>query len=505
MTQPEALILLVSSLTKSEKKKFTSTRRETDYTVLFNIIEQGKNITVKDLKQKFGEKRKNGKFNSAVTYLYKVLLDDLLELRQNQDNHYHLFNKIMKARIMFEKSLLEEALDMLQRVKEEATLYENHYALLYASRLELEYLLFLNMPNITETDLVNKHFRINEILKNIRKINEQSALYEMLKYRLINKGYVRSKEQKNTYNDLVISELGINSSNKDSFEIKKLHQLFQSNYLISIGEYKSAFMSFRELNQLFENNKHLWANPPFYYVSMIEGILNNLRSIGNYGEMIYFIKQLKQIRHPSIGFQTHVTALIFLYELFPLLDNGDFSASLKLAEHYRKNVLENTDRLSVMQRAEISFYLSLIYIGLQDYKKAQYTLINEIVRGNSFYSLPLYRSIRLVYLIIHYELGHQDVISIESRSFKRELSKTKNAYHVERLMLNFLNKGKMMLFSAAKRKKLLLDMEPQFADIKDNIFEKQILIKFDFLAWMTSKLHQIPLSEALRNKANRIK
>jgi hypothetical protein len=500
MIQSDALILLVSSLTKQEKKKFTSSHSESDYTVLFDIIEKEKNITTKELKRAFEKKRKGAGFNSTVSYLHKVLLDDLLDLRQNQDNHYHLFDKIMKARILFEKSLFEEALEMLQQVKDKATLYENHYALLYASRLELEYLLFLNMPDMTETELVNKHFRINEILKNIRKINEQSSLYELLRHRLIYKGYVRSQKQKNDFNDLVISEMNINSSSKDSFEIKKLHQLFQSNYLIGIGEHESASLSFHELNQLFENNKHLWANPPFYYVSMIEGVLDNLRSIGNYDGMTYFIEQLRQIRHPSIGFRTHVAALIFLYELFPLLDKGDFRASLKLAGHYRKTVLENTDQLSLMRRAEISLYLTLIYIGLQDYKKAQYTLINEIVRGNNIYTFPLYRSIRLVNLIIHYELGNQDIIDIECRSIKREIAKAKNAYRVERLMLDFLGKGKLMLFSAAKRKKLLLEIEPQFIDIKNNIFEKQILKNFDFVSWIASKLHQIPLSEALRNK-----
>jgi hypothetical protein len=500
MKQSETLILLVSSLTKAEKKKFTSNRRETDYAVLFDIIGNGKNITAKELKREFEKKCKNACFNATVTYLHKVLLDGLLELRQNQDSHYHLFSKIMKARIMFEKSLFEAALDMLQQVKEEAMLHENYCALLYASRLELEYLLFLNMPGITETELINKHFRISETLKNIRKVNEQSALYELLKHRLIYGGYVRSQKQKDAFNDLVISEMSINSSNRDSFEIKKLHQLFQSDYLTGIGERESAFLSFRELNRLFENNRRLWANPPFYYVSMIEGILDNLRNAGHYSEMAYFIAQLKQIRHPSTGFQIHVAALIFLYELFPLLDRGDFQASAKLAEHCRKNVLENASRLSMMRKAEISFCLALIHIGLQDFKKAQHTLVTETACGNNFRSLPLCRSIRMVHLIIHYELGNQQIVNTECRSIKREISKTGNACLVEQLMLSFLGKGKTILYSAAKRKKLLLDVNPQFIDIKNNIFEKQILKNFDFLAWIESKLAQISLSDALRRK-----
>jgi hypothetical protein len=182
----------------------------------------------------------------------------------------------------------------------------------------LEYLLSLNFPDTDEKTLLNKHFKVNETLRVTQKIHQQSVLYELLKHRMIYKGNARSEKQRTELNDLVVSEMSIvASSNLENFEINKLHQLFQANYLISVGDYKSALHSFYELNNLLEGNKHLWSNPPIYYVFTLEGVLDSLRSLRNYDGMTHFVQQLKKLNTPSPSFNTNVTCLIFLYELFP--------------------------------------------------------------------------------------------------------------------------------------------------------------------------------------------
>src|SRR5690606_19542613 len=104
-----------------------------------------------------------------------------------------------------------------------------------------------------------------------------------------------------------------------------------------------------------------------------------------------------------------------------------------LTEKYKDTVLARKENLSLVMRAEISLYLSLIHIGFRNFKMAQKTLLSEIVRGNNIYILPSYRTIRLVNLIIHYELDNSDIVHFESRSIKREISKVEKAYRVEHL------------------------------------------------------------------------
>lgn len=504
MLKSSALISLIQSMAKPEKKAFSMAAPRTDeaphYMNLYNLISKDKTITPDSMRAKFLKQHSGASFDTTVKYLYKVLLDTMLALRTEQDSYYSLFDKILKARILFEKSLFEECFDLLNKAIVSARKLENYYALLIASRLELEYLLALNFPHIDEKQLLNKQFRINEVMRITQKINQQSALYELLKHRVLNKGNIRSEQQKNELNDLVVSEMSIvASSNVDNFEIQKLHQLFQANYLISVGDYKSALHSFYELNTLLENNKHLWSNPPIYYLLTLEGILDSLRSLKNYEGMKHFIDQLKKLDNPSLNFSANVTCLIFLYELFPLLDSGDFFASEALMQRYSENLFKKSHLLSLARNAELSLYTALIHFGLRDYTKAQKALNKIIFIGKNYSYLPLYRTIRLANLMILYEKKDFDLIKSETRSIKRDMNVVGKEYKIERSVLSFVNKQNLPI-SGMKRKALWEKIQIDFDKMHHDVFEQQITRLFDFSAWIESKIRKIPLSEVLANR-----
>ena len=489
-------------MTRSEKKAFKIASRHLnvvpDYLALYEIIAGNKNKNIDSIKAEFLKERKGASYDTSVKYLYKIILKTILDLRKEQDSYFSLLNGIMKAKILFEKSLLEECFALLNRIIEESERLENHYTLMLASRLEIEYLLTLNFASIDEKSLLNKHFRINKTLRAIMKVNEQSSIYDLLKYRLISKGNVRSAEQKVELNDLVVSEISIiSSSNLESFEINKLHQLFQANYLISVGDYKSAFRSFSELNRLFENNKHLWNNPPIYYLQTVEGVLDSLRGIRNYEGMKYFVEQLDKLESQSINFKENVNSLIFLYDLFPSLDRGDFAASMAHLNGNMKTLFNKLQLLSLNRQAELFLYASLVYFTNRKYKEA-HRYINRIIllQGKELYYLPLYRTIRLANLMILYELKDFDLIKYETRSFKREIKTAEKGYNIEKTMLRFLN-NRNIIYKKGKRDAIWEEISAELEANINDVFEHQVLKIFDFTAWMESKITKIPLAKIM--------
>lgn len=499
MSKVETLISLVNSLTKAEKKNFSTYSKDSEYYTLFSLINNNPDVSPVELKQLFAKRKSESKYETSVSYLYKLILNTLLSLREEQDTYYNLLNKILKARILFEKSLFEEALTLLKSVRQMALTQENDIAYLYASRLEQDYLTYLDFPEMSETELLRKHLKLKDSIKKIRRTNEQSELYELLKFRSIYVENIRSVEQKNTLSDLVFSELSLSASSPiDSFEINRKHLLFQANYLIAIGDYQSAIQIFYELNNLLENNKHLLANPPIYYLDALEGILNNLRMIKKYDEMEHFVSRLRLIKYPSLSFQTNVDSLIFLYTLFPLLDQGRFVQALELMEACRQSVIDRLTLLNLPRQAEICLHTSLIYIGLKDYEKASKSLRNIMVNSKGFYKYPLFRTIRLVRLIIYYDTNQYNLCESEIRALKRELSKVKKIYKTETLMLSFLGKDRLLMnFS---RNKEWGKYDKELTELRNSVFEKQILKFFDFTAWIESKILRRNLSDVLRNR-----
>jgi hypothetical protein len=501
MSRIQSLVQLTHSLSLSEKKAFRQrsgrTRREPDYMILFSLIEKNRILGPAEILAEFHKLRPGASAETTVKYLYELLLDSMLDLRRDQDSFFYLFNKLLKARILFEKSLFDECFSLLSHIIDYAGTHENFYVLLIASRFELDYLLALNFPNLSEKELLKKQFRLTEALKYVRKINEQSSLYENLKHRIAYKGHARSQKQKDELNDLVYSEISIVASlNLDNFEISKLHQLFQSNYLISVGDYQSAFNSYIELNNLFEANRHHWSNPPVYYVHTLEGVLESLRGIGNYEGMTYFVNQLKAIDSQSASFRLNLSCTIFLYELFPFLDRGDYPACLSLVDAYREVLFDRLFLLNRARQAELCLYTALIYFGNSELQKAHRFLNQIILKGKNYYYLPLYRTIRLVNLLILYKQGDFDLIRHEIRSMKRDLADTAKDYKIEKFLFRFLSKPIPAV--QPRRTKLLEKSVRELTEIKQDVFEKQILRIFDFTAWVIAQISRTSMAETYR-------
>lgn len=508
MTKLKSLLSLMQSMTKAEKKQFSMTISEegdssADYLLVYKILEQKKESTSAEIKQAFLLKKPQGSFDIAVNYLYDKLLEILLSLRKNKDSYFDLFQNILKAKMLFERSLFMESLELLKDVIGKAKRYENYYALLLASRLELNYLLHLNYLNTSEQDLYHKQYAIGDLLNLLRKINVQSSLYELLKHRLIYKGNIRSSKQKQEMNDLVVSELSIVASSNDSnFEITKMHQLFQANYLIGAGDYKAAFQSFKELTLLFESNDYLWANSPFEYLSTLEGVLESLRSIGNYEGMDYFISHLENLaNYSSLDFRINALCLLFQYELFPMLDRGNFDGCNELIQKYKESLYDKFSWLSPIRQTELCLYTALVYFGNHQYKQAK-KFINTITFNRNLGNLPLSRTIQLVKLMIYYEEGSFDIIRYETRSIKRKISlNNEKGFKIEQRMFWLLNKNPLPILQRT-RDELWEKIRPNIEVLRSDKYESQILRLFDFTAWIQATILRKKLSEVLNEKFN---
>lgn len=492
MSKSKSLLFLVNSMTRSEKKAFRvnsgSTRKVPEYMVLYDLIDQNKTVGVEEIKTKFLEQRPGVSFDATVKYLYKIILDSITELKKEQESDFNLMYGIMKAKILYEKSLFEDCFALLKRIIHESEKQENLYSLLIASKHEIEFLLALNYPSTDEKTLLKKHFQINKTLRAIMKINEQSSIYELLMHRIIHKGNIRSQEQKYQLNDLVVSEISIMStSSLENFEINKLHQLFQANYLISVGDYKSAYRSFNELNRLFENNKHLWNNPPVYYLQTVEGVLDSLRGIRNYKGMDYFIKQLEKLESSSINFDANVKSIIFLYNLFPSLDQGEFEKSLQHLEENRNSIYSKLQLMPLTRQAELHLYASLVYFTNRNFKKAHSNLKLIILEVKGFFYLPLYRTIRLANMMILYELKDFEQLKYIAGSLKRDIKKNEKGYLIEKAILRFINIHNRSV-NKKKNKDELLKILEGLDSLSQDVFEHQVLKIFDFNSWIKSKI-----------------
>ena len=118
--------------------------------------------------------------------------------------------------------------------------------------------------------------------------------------------------------------------------------LFQATYYLNVGNYKLAIQYYQELIGLFNENQHLILNPPIYYLSAIQGVLDSLYVAGLYRETSFFLSKLEAltIGEYSTEFILHVKTLVYIYKSNSLLHMGHFEQAKKLKERQEEELLK---------------------------------------------------------------------------------------------------------------------------------------------------------------------
>ncbi|WP_142687756.1 hypothetical protein [Chitinophaga polysaccharea] len=488
-----AVIRLVKSLSKSEKRRFKLYTRKHDgdkeYLTLFDLIDQHEMITKELLDEKFNHFHTGVSVDNTARYLLQLLTDCLIQSRVKEDDQFRLLHGMLRVNILKERNLPEEGYRELKKLQQLAIVSQEQFIEYFFYRYELNYLAEFNFPGMTENKLVEIQMKARNAIKDIRNTHEHHSLYELLKYRLLHTGKAISEEEKKQLNDLLLSEMSIvNAKTKNSLESRKLHLLFQSSFFTNIGDYKSALKTFYQLNGLFEKNKVLWHHPPLDYHSALDGILDSLRTTGRYEEMSFYVQKLEQLNDKNYPeyFRYMVRKSAMIYQLVLLMGTRQLSAAVTYIENSDPALLKAYGLVDEERQCELFFCFGLAYFRNGDFKKAQ-KYINEIVLiGKASYQSVIYRVSRLLSILIHYEANNMEYLDYEIRSFKRAFQYSGVRLKVENMIFKTIKACPKM--NAPKKNELLWEkISPVLMAIEKDKFEMQLRKYFDFTGWIKSK------------------
>lgn len=485
-------IRIIKSLSGSEKRFVTLHARkqqgEKRYFDLFTLISDSGNSDNEKIRARFQKTHPRTSIHNAARYLVGMITDCLISLRVEKDPYFGMLQDLMRVRVLQERSLPDDAYELLQKIKEQAAHQQQHLIEYITCRDELNYFSLSGFANISDKTLVGKQMKAKDILKSIGHIQDHHSLFELLKYRLVHSGKIASQDDQKKLNDLMLSEMTlVAGKSKDIFAAQKLHLLFQSYFFIDIGDYQSALKVFAALNKLFEKNRLLLEHPPLDYFSALSGILDSLHALGKFDQIDFYTDQLKtldQAAYPE-HFRFQVRKTIAVYDLAVLNATGEY----KKAIHYCEQVeylLKSFAVANEERQWELYFYFSLTYYHAGDRKKA-HRYLGELVRTFKLVPHhPICKAIRLLDILMHYEKGDVEYLQYEIRSYKR-FFKQPSLLASEKLLLKMIQAWpdpRRKRIPLALQKKLLSDAEA----IEENRYERQLLKYFDFGMWIRKRI-----------------
>lgn len=489
------LVKLVKTLSGPEKRYFKlHCKKQTgpkEYLDLFQIICK---LTLADdpqqIERTFIKKHPGKSYENTAQYLLKVITDALVQIRIGNDKWFQQYHSLMRSKILFERSLPKEGYKEIKKAQKLANELQDNSVLFQSHRIELNYFSDSGFAKMEEKDLVERQMKAKSHLRQLHLLQEHSSLYELLRFRLTRSGRALSSEDKDKLNDLLISELSlITRGNQQNFESQKNHLLFQSFFLIHTGQYTPSLKSFDELNRLFEDNKTLWSFPPFDYLFTLDGVLDNLRTIGYVGEMEYYIQKIENLLEQQYPEYFHTIALqtVYVYKLHLLLHTAGSSQAIQLSTKIPP-VLVNKESLSGYEkRTELILYIGLAYFNNGNFHRAGKQLSKIIALGKTRGTSNAYKAAWLIHMLVHYELDNLDFLEYEIRSYRRTFSKSGKALKIEGLLFRIIRYDPKRKTNMGKQK-LLNKLFPVIQEMSQNHFEKQILKYYDFEGWIKNKL-----------------
>ena len=255
-------------------------------------------------------------------------MQSLRQLEQHKRVDVHIGQLLHDSQILYERGLVEFSQSHLVKAQQLAERHERGLYAILATRQQLEQGVRGQFEGLDEGTLANRHAFVQTQLERTQTALQHAALHETLLLRYQTQGTLSNIAETRRLNDLLLEEYQLLSRKKQnrnadrSFAMQQQHLHFQPTYFRMIGDGAGSLRVYRELDDLFQTNQLLWAEQPFYYVQLLEGILADLRMLAQYGEMLYFIDRLKAIDTPVQRLRQTATFLALYYSLPTSADQG---------------------------------------------------------------------------------------------------------------------------------------------------------------------------------------
>lgn len=482
MLPVEVLHPLIQSLTKSEKRYFrlTASTQQGDkaYLRLFDCLEQHPLFT-DELKQELKNRFPDTRLEPARKHLYRVLMKSLRQFESDKSVEERLMNLMQDSQILFNRGLITASFEQLEKAKSLALEHEKFLFYVLVARQELQFVIPQQFADWNESKLVEKQEKIRELLERELSVQQHASLYEVLLLRYWKTGVVRSLQESVRLNDLLLEEHQVlNSQRLESFASQQLHLHFQSAYFLMTDDPEGSLRVLYELDRLFQDHVHLWADRPIYYVHLLTGILQTLRATEQYDKMNYFLERLQCVSTPSENLRLTATYQVLEHRLHSAVNLGQARQARQTVEEQHDAISRDVPKLSIQIQVQLWLTIARIHYSLGNYSQALGYINYILNQPTRSLSRILYISCRLMNLIIHVALDNRDYVYYEIRSIERKLKNEKLGYRTEQFVLTLLKHW--------LKNKPLKAFHEQSRQLLEDPFEKQLILELGLKDWFTS-------------------
>jgi hypothetical protein len=500
----DELMRLITSLSKSEKryfKMFSSLQGgDKDYIKLFETVEKLGEYDEEKIKKALKEEDFLNRLPAVKNYLYGQILKSLRMNYIGTTVDSVLKEMTEEITILYDKRLFKQCIKMLDKAKELARSNEQTLQLIELNLLEEKVLIeVLNLDKFERTlnTSLEEEIGLLEIQKNAA---EYRNLYNRII--LINKKIkeARTEEELRQFAEIIEHPLLLSFDNAKSFDAKNYFYLIHLNYNHAKGDNEACLEIAQHQLELLETFPQKITEKPKMYIAALNNVLLSQIHLHSYKNFDKTLEKLRSIPLKSINIEANRFVSSYIFEMVMYLDTGEFSRSISIREEILEGLKKYHDKINAIEEITLLYNLFYSYFGTGEFSKALgiiNKLLNEYQKELRY---DIQSAVRILNLILHYELGNSRLLEYNAISAYRFLYKSKRLYKLENIVLDYIRKKMHHIYTPKDEVDAFIELRREFMELIDDPYEKKAFEYFDYISWFDSRIEKRSFEEIVKEK-----
>ncbi len=487
MQRPDALFLLVKSLTAAEKALVRqSDKAQAGYLALFDLISKQKAYDERKTKKKLIQAGFEINFSYAKNYLTKHILK---VLRENEDLGANASGRLVQeVEILMRRKVFDLAEKMLVKGKDKVWAEERWYEYLQLSTIELD--LILQGDSKLENGLASigaVNAKRKMARENLTNLGEFEDVY--YSYRPVLK---RKQSARNDWDLELVKEFGASPLLKspDAAKTERARRMYYL-CLASIHAYSGKYA---EAKQVLSDAVLQYQNHAYLAEDFPEGYLSALIRLGgmqlHFGEYAAVEQSLAEIKAFQLKRGAHASEIFDKYNRLLVgyaVTTGKHAVVNDELSTIEAGLKQYADILPWASQSTLLFLVGRLLFDQARYKEAKDWLNQILDRPNRGIREDLTSLSRILQVLIYFESGESEMVDFASKATRKYLQRRDSLHQFERTMLKFMESNSFLSEGAALKaafKQLHHDLQAVFEDP----LEANVLAYFDIQTWLQTKL-----------------
>ena len=468
---------------------------------LFNILEKSKKYDESRILGKIPNLKKEQLPNLKAN-LYKQLLSNLRQQKKNAHSSITIRENIDYAIVLHSKGLYRAALDLLDKTKKLAQESERNLSVLSILEIEkhIEGLYITGSMYPKAKELKNQTLdALRQVTLNHRLSNLSLSLYGLyLQY-----GYVKDQRDFDFITDYYKNNLPDVDHNTLDFYGKVY--LFQSNvwYYNMIQDFANTYKAAQRWVDLFINMPEWQERELTLYIKGLHNVLNSLFMAQRYDKFAPMYEELLRLGDQQLSKMNRdelstYKLIEYTHGINQFFLTGNFIGGGQYVLQISNAIDQNEFDWDLNRIILFNYKIACVYFCNDDLNST-ISHLNKIT--NTVY--PGFREdiqcfARILNLIAHFDLGNASLVRHQVRATYRYLSKIEHLQDALKSILIFVRK--IPIIKESELKKEFIILRDELMEIEKTQFERKPFLYLDIIAWLESKIEDIPVGEVIRRK-----